>query len=213
METLNPNPNPPVVDGPDAMLLHHRGHLRHAFDVESTSDAKDAKTENTKTRVKTAVTAYYPLQFDALRGASIADGDEGFAASLSEVAKWDGGAKGGKSGSLFGKTEDDRFIVKQLTRVELNAFLGDFGPSYFKHVRESLPHEGGAGEGNATPTTCLARIVGAYRVSVGEGVDEVSIDFVVIENIFNRRNVTSPEWRTYDLKGSLRARYNQRRRR
>ena len=110
METLNPNPNPPVVDGPDAMLLHHRGHLRHAFDVESTSDAKtDAKTRTQKT----TVTAYYPLQFDALRGASIADGDEGFAASLSEVAKWDGGAKGGKSGSLFGKTRDDRFIVKQ----------------------------------------------------------------------------------------------------
>ena len=78
METLKPNPNPPVVDGPDAMLLHHRGHLRHAFDVESTSDAKDAKAD-AKTRVKTAVTAYYPLQFDALRGASIADGDEGFA--------------------------------------------------------------------------------------------------------------------------------------
>ena len=39
-------------------------------------------------------------------------------------------------------------------------------------------------------------------------MDEVSIDFVVIENIFNRRDVTSPEWRTYDLKGSLRARYN-----
>ena len=104
METLNPNPNPPVVDGPDAMLLHHRGHLRHAFDVESTSDAKtDAKTRTQKT----TVTAYYPLQFDALRGASIADGDEGFAASLSAVAKWDGGAKGGKSGSLFGKTRDD----------------------------------------------------------------------------------------------------------
>ena len=90
------------------------------------------------------MTAYYPLQFDALRKATLGDGDEGYAASLASVAKWDGGAKGGKSGSSFWKTRDDRFIVKQLSRVELNAFLADFGPAYFKHARESLDRSNGS---------------------------------------------------------------------
>lgn len=149
------------------------------------------------------MTAYYPLQFDALRKATLEDGDEGYAASLASVAKWDGGAKGGKSGSSFGKTRDDRFIVKQLSRVELNAFLDDFGPAYFKHARESLDRSNGS--------TCLARILGAYQVAVGEGADgedPATIDFIVMENLFRGRDVFDPRWLTYDLKGSLRARYN-----
>ena len=95
METLNPNPNPPVVDGPDAMLLHHRGHLRHAFDVESTPDAKT----DTNTRIqKTAVTAYHPPQFDALPAASIPACAERLPAPLPAVAHSAGAATGVTSG-------------------------------------------------------------------------------------------------------------------
>ena len=188
----------PVVDGPDAMLLPDRSHLKsHVLDSNRGSGIKARRT---------AVTAYYPLQFDALRKATLADGDEGYAASLASVAKWDGGAKGGKSGSSFGKTRDDRFIVKQLSRVELNAFLADFGPAYFKHARESLDRPNGGG------STCLARILGAYQVATcregADGEDQAIVDFIVMENLFRGRDVFDPRWLTYDLKGSLRARYN-----
>ena len=189
----------PVVDGPDAMLLPDRSHLRHVSDAGMNPRANSSGPSARRT----AVTAYYPLQFDALRKATLEDGDEGYAASLASVAKWDGGAKGGKSGSSFGKTRDDRFIVKQLSRVELNAFLDDFGPAYFKHARESLDRSNGS--------TCLARILGAYQVAVGEGADgedPATIDFIVMENLFRGRDVFDPRWLTYDLKGSLRARYN-----
>ena len=192
----------PVVDGPDAMLLPDRSHLKSHSVLDSGSGMKGS---GIKAR-RTAVTAYYPLQFDALRKATLADGDEGYAASLASVAKWDGGAKGGKSGSSFGKTRDDRFIVKQLSRVELNAFLADFGPAYFKHARESLDRAANGG------STCLARILGAYQVATcregADGEDPATVDFIVMENLFRGRDVFDPRWLTYDLKGSLRARYN-----
>ena len=193
----------PVVDGPDAMLLPDRSHLRHVFAGNDAGMNSRANSSGPPSARRTAVTAYYPLQFDALRKATLGDGDEGYAASLASVAKWDGGAKGGKSGSSFGKTRDDRFIVKQLSRVELNAFLADFSPAYFKHARESLDRSNGS--------TCLARILGAYQVAVGEGADgedPAIIDFIVMENLFRGRDVFDPRWLTYDLKGSLRARYN-----
>lgn len=37
------------------------------------------------------------------------------------TAKWD--AKGGKSGATFSKTADERFVVKFITKTELQMFL------------------------------------------------------------------------------------------
>ena len=109
-------------------------------------------------------------------------------------------------GEVLRQLDDDRFIVKQLSRVELNAFLADFGPAYFKHARESLDRPNGGG------STCLARILGAYQVATcregADGEDQAIVDFIVMENLFRGRDVFDPRWLTYDLKGSLRARYN-----
>jgi len=219
-----------------------------------------------------AVTAYYAVQFDALRrltlrGAGVgagaaradsddadanadADDDASFVESLARAAPWEGGALGGKSRAYFAKTSDDRFIVKEVSRAERNAFLDHgVGFAYFAYVESRLEDEDGVSG------TCLAKILGMYQVATrspmestgrtgeeisrGDGGDggggggggggddedkdkeaarfkETKLDFLVMENVFYGRDVAAgatradevpPPWRTYDLKGSLRARY------
>ncbi|KAF9618816.1 hypothetical protein IFM89_002684 [Coptis chinensis] len=48
---------------------------------------------------------------------------------------WD--AKGGKSGSLFVKTLDDRFVIKQIQKKEYDSFV-KFAHEYFKYTNQSL---------------------------------------------------------------------------
>lgn len=43
-----------------------------------------------------------------------------FIRSLSMASKWD--AKGGKSGATFSKTADERFVIKYVTKTELQMF-------------------------------------------------------------------------------------------
>ncbi|KAK7343793.1 hypothetical protein VNO77_12828 [Canavalia gladiata] len=117
-----------------------------------------------------------------------------FIASLSRCKNWD--AKGGKSKSFFAKTLDDRFIIKEIKKTELDSFLG-FSSLYFKHMRESF--ESGS-------QTCLAKVLGIFQVTrrhIKSG-KEVKYDLMVMENLTYNRNIT----RQYDLKGALYARYN-----
>ena len=96
-----------------------------------------------------------------MRRLVLADGDPGFVAALSQCRPWEGGAAGGKSNAYFAKTTDDRFIIKQVSRTELNSFLAEFGPAYFAYIRRTQ------GDGGAAPPlpTCLARILGVFQVS------------------------------------------------
>lgn len=143
-------------------------------------------------RVKFSVTCYYAKQFDALRKCCTNDMD--FIRSLSRCKKWN--AQGGKSNVYFAKSLDERFIIKQVTRTELDSFE-DFAPEYFKYLTESI---------NSGSPTCLAKVLGIYQVTVKhlKGGREVKMDLMVMENLLYGRNVS----RVYDLKGSLRARYN-----
>ena len=76
---------------------------------------------------------FFAEQFDALR--RNCGVDEIFEQSLSRCIKWD--ATGGKSGSVFLKTRDNWLIVKQLTRLEMDA-LYKFAPSYFEYMSQGL---------------------------------------------------------------------------
>ncbi|EPS70672.1 hypothetical protein M569_04087, partial [Genlisea aurea] len=144
-------------------------------------------------KAKYTVTCYYARHFEALRRECCPSEIE-YVRSLSRCRKW--GAQGGKSKVFFAKTLDDRFIVKQVTKTELESFL-KFGPEYFKYLSESID------EGSPT---CLAKILGIYQVASKhvKGGKESKMDLLVIENLFFRRNMT----RLYDLKGSTRSRYN-----
>ncbi|XP_043707640.1 1-phosphatidylinositol-3-phosphate 5-kinase FAB1B-like [Telopea speciosissima] len=144
-------------------------------------------------KVKYNVTCYYAKRFDALRR-TCCPSELDFIRSLSHCKKW--GAQGGKSNVFFAKTLDDRFIIKQVTKTELESFI-KFAPEYFKYLSESI---------SSGSPTCLAKILGIYQVTSKhlKGGKESRMDVLVMENLLFGRNVT----RLYDLKGSSRSRYN-----
>ncbi|WCJ42881.1 phosphatidylinositol-4-phosphate 5-kinase family protein [Euphorbia peplus] len=144
-------------------------------------------------KVKYMVTCYCAKRFAALR-MICCPSELDFVRSLSRCKKW--GAQGGKSNVFFAKSLDDRFIIKQVTKTELESFI-KFGPEYFKYLSESI---------SSHSPTCLAKILGIYQVSSKhlKGGKESKMDVLVMENLLFRRNVV----KLYDLKGSSRSRYN-----
>ncbi|KAF2916098.1 putative 1-phosphatidylinositol-3-phosphate 5-kinase FAB1C [Oryza sativa Japonica Group] len=158
-------------------------HFSFSFDDEAFS------ADNTKF----SVTCYFARQFAALRK-KCCPGDIDYIRSLSRCKRWS--AQGGKSNVYFAKTMDERFIIKQVTKTELDSFIG-FAPHYFRHLAESL---------TSRSPTCLAKIMGLYQVNIKglKGGREVKMDLMVMENIFFQRTIS----RVYDLKGSVRSRYN-----
>ncbi|KAK7363357.1 hypothetical protein VNO77_05497 [Canavalia gladiata] len=144
-------------------------------------------------KVKYTVTCYYAKRFEALRR-TCCPSELDFVRSLSRCKKW--GAQGGKSNVFFAKTLDDRFIIKQVTKTELESFI-KFAPAYFKYLSESI---------STGSPTCLAKILGICQVTSKnlKGGKETKMDVLVMENLLYRRNIR----RLYDLKGSSRSRYN-----
>lgn len=104
-------------------------------------------------REKYFVICQYVNQFRELRN-WCCPSELDYIASLSRCRNWD--AKGGKSKSFFAKTIDDRLIIKEIKKTELESFLG-FAPLYFKYMKESI--ESGS-------QTCLAKVLGIYQVGV-----------------------------------------------
>ncbi|KAF9387823.1 1-phosphatidylinositol-3-phosphate 5-kinase [Podila verticillata] len=136
---------------------------------------------------------FYMEQFHALRKSSGCE--YSYIQSLARCMKWD--ATGGKSGSSFLKTRDDRFIMKQLSKVELEAFI-KFAPHYFQYMHQAIYQK---------RPTVLAKIFGFYRVGYKHGAlgRSMNMDVLVMENLFyDRKNL-----QIYDLKGSRRNRFVQ----
>ncbi|KAI0519705.1 hypothetical protein KFK09_007164 [Dendrobium nobile] len=139
---------------------------------------------------KYSVICIYAKEFYSLRK-KCCPSELAYISSLSRCKNWD--AQGGKSKAFFAKTMDDRFIIKQLKKTELDSFL-KFGPQYFKYVSFSL--ESGS-------QTCLAKILGIYQVRQVRKGKEVKTDLMVMENLLFRRSFP----RKYDLKGAVFSRY------
>lgn len=144
-------------------------------------------------KVNFSVTCYFAKQFDSLRK-KCCPNEVDFVRSLSRGRRWS--AQGGKSNVYFAKSLDERFIIKQVTKTELESFE-EFAPQYFKYMMDAM---------NSGGPTCLAKILGIYQVTVKypKGGKETKIDLMVMENLFYKRNIS----RVYDLKGSERSRYN-----
>lgn len=132
---------------------------------------------------------FYAQSFDALRRkCGVADR---FVESLSRCSKWD--SKGGKSKSIFLKTLDDRFVLKSLSPIEVQAFFR-FAPNYFAFTHQNLF--------KGLPSV-IAKMFGLFQVQIktptGRDFDWYML---VMENLFYDREPN----RRYDLKGSMRNR-------
>uniref|UniRef100_A0A1J3GUN0 1-phosphatidylinositol-3-phosphate 5-kinase n=1 Tax=Noccaea caerulescens TaxID=107243 RepID=A0A1J3GUN0_NOCCA len=141
---------------------------------------------------KYSIVCLYPDDFRDLRKRCCSS-ELDYIASLSRCKPWD--AKGGKSKSVFAKTLDDRYIVKEIKKTEYESFV-KFAPEYFKYMKDSYDL------GNQT---CLAKVLGIHQVTVRQPKSgkEIRHDLVVMENLSFGRKVT----RQYDLKGALHARF------
>ncbi|KAH9081792.1 hypothetical protein EDB83DRAFT_2503024 [Lactarius deliciosus] len=142
-------------------------------------------------------TVLYPEQFDALRRTY--DCHKSMIESLARCVKWN--ASGGKSGSAFLKTLDDRFIAKEMSRTEFQT-MESFAPSYFAYMSSAV---------SANRPTLLAKVLGCYKISFKKsGKDKGSgrwkstqMNLIVMENLFYDRRFS----KIYDLKGSTRNRH------
>ncbi|KAF2643250.1 hypothetical protein P280DRAFT_247533 [Massarina eburnea CBS 473.64] len=139
--------------------------------------------------VKAQCKIFYAQSFDALRRkCGVADR---FVESLSRCSKWD--SKGGKSKSIFLKTLDDRFVLKSLSPIEVQAFFR-FAPNYFSFTHQNLF--------KGLPSV-IAKMFGLFQVQIktptGRDFDWFML---VMENLFYDREPN----RRYDLKGSMRNR-------
>jgi 1-phosphatidylinositol-3-phosphate 5-kinase len=104
-------------------------------------------------KAKFSVTCYFAKQFDAIRRKCCPD-ELDYIRSLSRCKRWS--AQGGKSNAYFAKTLDDRFVIKQVTRTELDSFE-DYAAAYFKCLTESV---------SSGSPTCLTKILGLYQVCI-----------------------------------------------
>jgi Phosphatidylinositol-4-phosphate 5-Kinase len=144
------------------MLFRNKTHIKHTF---RDFDEKGHVT------CKFVCTTYWATQFHAVRQIFLSNNSTGtsedadllsspgaveqsYIESLSSAYSW--AASGGKSGASFSRTSDDRFIVKSISRLELQMFL-DCAPAYFEYLSKAFFH--------GLPTV-LCKIVGVYQIGV-----------------------------------------------
>ncbi|CAE6450888.1 unnamed protein product [Rhizoctonia solani] len=132
----------------------------------------------------------YAEQFQALRRSCGCD--QIMIESLARCVKWD--ASGGKSGSAFLKTRDERFIAKELSKREVDD-METFAPLYFNYMSSALS------EGRPS---ILAKLFGFYQISLKNPMagKSVKMNLLVMENLWYNRKFAH----VYDLKGLTRGR-------
>lgn len=179
-------------------LPDYRDRLNAATDTDAAAKQTLMRTTGTHLRYQfeqgtTSMSCkiFYAQQFDALRTRCGCSDSDGYIQSLSRCSVWDN--SGGKSGSSFLKTHDGRFVLKELSQVEFDAFAS-FAPSYFEYMVQALFHD---------LPTCLAKFYGIYQITIRNTAQQQQKMYVmVMENVFRGRNFT----RMFDLKGSMRNR-------
>ncbi|WAQ84749.1 hypothetical protein PtA15_5A322 [Puccinia triticina] len=132
---------------------------------------------------------FFMHQFEALRKTLICND---IVESLARCHKWD--ASGGKSGQKFLKTKDERYLIKGISKAELEA-LTKFAPAYFEYLSSAIKEK--------RPIT-LAKMFGIFQVSFVNKITNRKgrLQVQVIENLW----VTKPYLQIYDLKGLTRNR-------
>lgn len=160
---------------------------------------------------------YFAEQFRRLRALVLADGDTSNRAtirrllphscaelvstfspedlylhSLANCIPWN--AIGGKSGSTFSKTQNQRFILKEISKGELNHFI-TFACDYIAYCERALLEKN---------PSAFVKIIGVYQISYKNScTSKASVHHIIVmENLFYECNISF----IYDLKGSMRNR-------
>lgn len=177
--------SPPYFE--NQMLSTQKTHIKHRF-----ADMN----EKGNTICKFVCQAYWTTQFVAVRRAFCGNSEEdeiGYLRSLSMARPWN--AQGGKSGATFLKTTDGRFVVKQITRTELQMFL-EYAPAYFEYLFKAF---------FCCYATLLVKVFGVYQIGSHNRANgkRTMEQVVVMQNLFHECSIH----RVFDLKGSTRSRY------
>ena len=124
------------------LLIRNKSHVKHVF------RDFDEKGQNV---CKFTCTSYWATQFCAVREAFLSpnkDKDESFGETSltveqayvqSLISSYAWAASGGKSGASFARTADDRFVIKHISKTELQMFL-DCAPAYFEYLSKVFFH-------------------------------------------------------------------------
>ncbi|WVQ85092.1 hypothetical protein IAT38_007256 [Cryptococcus sp. DSM 104549] len=180
----------------------HTGDRTAAWDVVSLDDVDEPTRPEGGTHLKYDFESgastifcriFFAEQFAALR--KVCQCEDSFVESLARCVQFD--ASGGKSGSAFLKTKDDRFIAKEITRFEMDA-LTKFAPAYFEYTRKAFQGQ---------RPTVLAKIYGFFKIGYHNAITGkyMKMNVLIMENLFYERRFT----KIYDLKGSTRNRLIQ----
>lgn len=162
--------------------------------VEESDSGESLPTK--KQKIHVSCTSFFSLQFHALRELCNENEDQ-FIRSLSRSNEWK--PTGGKSGSLFTKSWDNRYIIKHIPRIELNSFLEN-ALAYFEYMGNILTDtEDGKSQ------TALTKFFGVYKLSIQIGKKVMKHNVIVMENLFYNAHIDH----IFDLKGSLRNRYQK----
>lgn len=130
------------------MMNRNKSHIKHTFrDVD----------EKGQVTCKFVCTTYWATQFHAVRQFFLAPStgnrkteslessssgkqneiEQCYIESLGSTYSW--AASGGKSGANFARTADDRFVIKCISRTELQMFL-ESAPAYFEYLCKAFYH-------------------------------------------------------------------------
>lgn len=123
------------------MLNRNKSHIKHTF---RDTDGKG------QVSCKFVCTTYWATQFHSVRQGfltnltkddqtdlSAEEIEQSYIQSLSSAYSWT--ATGGKSGASFARTSDNRFVIKCISRTELQMFL-DCAPAYFEYLSKAFFH-------------------------------------------------------------------------
>lgn len=136
---------------------------------------------------------YYPIEFERIRSYFFAE-EFDFIGSLARCTKWV--SSGGKSGSNFAKTADERYILKYVKRRELKTYLS-LALKYFSYMDDSLIHR---------YPSALVKILGVFKVTCKRSTSQFQLNapqyIIVMPNILYGSQMTN----VFDLKGTLRNR-------
>ncbi|CAK8991024.1 Phosphatidylinositol 4-phosphate 5-kinase its3 (1-phosphatidylinositol 4-phosphate kinase) (Diphosphoinositide kinase) (PIP5K) (PtdIns(4)P-5-kinase) [Durusdinium trenchii] len=179
-----------IAPDPDAManqlrralqfaVLHHAGACEEHDLVPRVSDffAADRAVRQVSEHVRTI---YAPVACAALRrlfGVS----EDVFCECLFDHAFQQRSNDGGASSAMFFKSQDNHFVVKTISKGEMQVLRGIL-MAYFEHVREN-------------PDSLLPRFLGLFKVAL---VNQEAFHCVIMANVFD----TMPVSEAFDLKGS-----------